>query len=121
MIPRVLDEIPALAVAACFANGETVIRDAQELRVKESDRIGSTVRELSKMGARIQELPDGMIIQGGEGLKGAHCDSHGDHRLAMALAVAGLLASGETSIEGSESVDVSYPGFWRDLEALSTG
>ena len=121
MIPRVLDEIPALAVAACFADGETVIRDAQELRVKESDRIGATVMELSRMGARIQELPDGMIIQGGEGLKGAHCGSHGDHRLAMALAAAGLLAQGETAIEGSESADVSYPGFWRDLEALSTG
>ena len=118
-IPIAQDEIPALALAACFAQGNTVIRDAQELRVKESDRISATARELTRLGAKIEELPDGMIIEGTGSLKGGTCRSHGDHRLAMTLGVAGLLAENEVVITGAEVVDVSYPGFWQDLEALT--
>ncbi|MBM3133654.1 MAG: 3-phosphoshikimate 1-carboxyvinyltransferase, partial [Chloroflexi bacterium] len=98
MIPRLIDEIPVIAVAAAVAKGTTTIRDAGELRVKESDRIKTTVTELAKLGAQIEELPDGMVIHGVPKLKGTRCDSHGDHRLAMALAVAGLIAEGETII-----------------------
>jgi len=119
IIPRLIDEIPVIAVAACLAKGTTVIRDAAELRVKESDRISATVQELSKLGARMEELPDGMVIHGVERLRGARCDSHQDHRLAMTLAMAGLVAEGETIIEHADVVGVSYPGFWQDLEALS--
>jgi len=118
LIPRLIDEIPVIAVAAAIAKGTTTIHDAAELRVKESDRIQNTAVELSKMGADIEELPDGMIIRGVTGLKGARCDSHGDHRLAMALAVAGMIAEGETIISGAEAVSISYPGFWDDLARL---
>lgn len=121
IIPRAIDEFPVIAVAATLAQGTTYIRDAAELRVKESDRIATTVRELTKMGASIEELPDGMIIHGGTGLKGARCQSYGDHRLAMALGVAGLLAEGETVIEGAQAVGVSYPGFWQVMERLAVG
>ncbi len=118
MIPRIIDEVPILAVAACFARGKTVIRDAKELRIKETDRIRTVVEELSKMGAKIQELTDGMVIQGTGSLQGASCRSHGDHRLAMSLGIAGLLADGETIVEGAEAAQVSYPGFWQDLQNL---
>ena len=119
-IPIAQDEIPVLALAACFAQGTTVIRDAQELRVKESDRISATARELSRLGAKITELPDGMIIEGTGSLKGGACRSHGDHRLAMTLGIAGLLADGDVLLSGAEVVDVSYPGFWQDLELLAS-
>jgi len=112
MIPRLIDEIPLLAVAGCFASGKTVIRDAAELRVKESDRIATVSRELTKMGAKIEELPDGMIIYGGKSLSGAVIESHLDHRLAMSLAIAGLMAEGETVINQAQVVNVSYPSFW---------
>ncbi len=115
IIPRILDELPVLAVAACFAEGTTVIRDAGELRVKESDRIETTVGELGRLGAKIEARPDGMVIQGTGRLTGAMCQSHGDHRLAMALAVAGVLAGGETAIHGADDATVSYPGFWEHL------
>ena len=118
-IPIAQDEIPVLALAACFAQGKTTIRDAQELRVKESDRIDATTRELNKLGARIQELPDGMVIEGTGSLKGGACLSHGDHRLAMTLGIAGLLAQEDVVIDGAEVVDVSYPDFWQDLEILA--
>lgn len=118
MIPRLIDEIPVLAVAAAVAEGTTAIRDAAELRVKESDRIATTARELGRLGARIEELPDGLIIHGVPSLKGNLCDSHGDHRLAMALAVAGLIAEGETIISHAEAVDISYPEFWQDMGRL---
>ena len=121
IIPYVIDEIPILALAATQANGETIIRDAAELRVKESDRITTTVAELRKLGADIEELPDGMVIRGPTNLKGALCRSHGDHRLAMTLGVAGLLAQDETIIYDPECVEVSYPGFWKDLESLGAG
>jgi 3-phosphoshikimate 1-carboxyvinyltransferase len=116
LIPRLIDEVPALAVAACLAEGETVIRDAGELRVKESDRIRATAAELRRLGAHIEELSEGMVIRGVERLCGAVCSSHGDHRLAMALAVAGLLADGETTVRGAEAVAISYPDFWNDLD-----
>ncbi|HAZ31605.1 MAG TPA: 3-phosphoshikimate 1-carboxyvinyltransferase [Dehalococcoidia bacterium] len=119
LIPRVLDEIPAIAVAASVAGGTTVIRDAWELRVKEADRIRATVLELSKLGAKIEELPDGMIIHGVAQLRGGRCHSRGDHRLAMALGIAGLIAEGETTISDAEVVDISYPEFWEDLARLS--
>lgn len=119
VIPRLIDEIPAIAVAASQAEGTTVIRDAAELRVKESDRIHTTATELSRMGARIDEREDGMIIQGGTKLHGNRCNSHGDHRLAMTLAVAGLIAEGETVVDNSEAVEISYPEFWSEIKAFS--
>ena len=119
IIPNVIDELPVLAVAACFAQGTTVIRGAAELRMKETDRITAMVQGLRHMGAVIQELPDGMVIEGSTSLNGTTCQSHGDHRVAMALAVAGLLADGETVIEGSECVSVSYPQFWEHLETVT--
>jgi len=119
IIPNVIDELPVLAVAACFAHGTTVIRDAAELRLKETDRIIAIVQELRNMGAVIQELPDGMVIEGSASLNGTTCQSYGDHRVAMSLAVAGLLAEGETVIEGAECVSVSYPEFWEHLETVT--
>jgi 3-phosphoshikimate 1-carboxyvinyltransferase len=121
LIPSMVDEIPLLALAACFAEGTTVICDASELRVKESDRIRATVQGLSRLGAEIEERPDGMVIQGTGRLVGAACRSYGDHRLAMALGVAGLLAEGETKIQGAEAAAVTYPGFWNDLQGLAVG
>jgi len=118
MIPRLIDEIPLLAVAGCFASGKTVIRDAAELRVKESDRIATVSRELTKMGAKIEELPDGMIVHGGKSLSGAEIESHLDHRLAMSLAIAGLMAKGETVINQAQVVNVSYPSFWSAVAEL---
>jgi 3-phosphoshikimate 1-carboxyvinyltransferase len=119
LVPRLIDEVPVLAVAAALTPGRTVIRDAAELRVKESDRIATTCGELRRLGARVEELPDGLVIEGVQSLSGAPCQSHGDHRLAMALGVAGLLAHGETVIEGAEAAEVSYPAFWQDLERLA--
>jgi 3-phosphoshikimate 1-carboxyvinyltransferase len=116
---RMIDELPALAVAAAFAEGRTVVRDAEELRVKESDRIASLVRELRRLGVTIDERPDGFVIEGGHALRGAGVSGGGDHRLSMALAVAGLLADGETVVEDAEAVAVSYPGFWGDLAQAS--
>ena len=118
LIPRLIDEVPVLAVAACVAKGTTVIKDAAELRVKETDRIAFLVAELSKMGASVEELPDGIIIKGGGKLNGAGCSSHGDHRIAMALGVAGAIADGETAIEDAGAVDISYPGFWQEFERI---
>jgi 3-phosphoshikimate 1-carboxyvinyltransferase len=118
IIPRILDELPVLAVAACFAEGTTVIRDAGELRVKESDRIETTVGELRRLGATIEARADGMVIQGTGRLTGAACQSHRDHRLAMALAVAGVLSGGETAVDGADDATVSYPGFWAHLAQL---
>jgi 3-phosphoshikimate 1-carboxyvinyltransferase len=118
IIPRLIDEIPVLAVAACVAKGKTVIRDAGELRVKESDRIATVANELSRLGAKIEPLPDGMIIYGGRPLSGAEVDSHLDHRLAMSLAVAGLVAKGETVIKRARAAQVSYPAFWQTLQQV---
>ena len=116
IIPRVIDELPVLAVAASQARGRTVIRDAAELRVKESDRISSAVAGLDALGAKIRETEDGMIIEGGSRLTGAEVESYGDHRIAMSMAIAGLIAEGATTVGESEAVDVSYPTFWGELE-----
>jgi 3-phosphoshikimate 1-carboxyvinyltransferase len=121
LVPRLIDEVPVLAVAAALTPGRTVIRDAAELRVKESDRIATTCGELRRLGARVEELPDGLVIEGVQSLSGGPCQSHGDHRLAMALGVAGLLAQGETVIDGAEAAEVSYPAFWKDLARLAAG
>lgn len=119
IIPRLIDEIPLIAVAACVAEGITIIREATELRAKESDRIKTTVQELSRFGADIEELPDGMIIRGGAILHGTEVHSHYDHRLAMALAIAGLVARGETIIHHANVSEISYPGFWQTLQEIS--
>ncbi|MFH1857608.1 MAG: 3-phosphoshikimate 1-carboxyvinyltransferase [Candidatus Omnitrophota bacterium] len=111
LIPKVIDEIPIIAVLATQAEGKTVIRDAKELRVKESDRIKTISTELKKMGAKIEEKDDGMVISGPTKLKGAKVQSYGDHRVAMSLAVAGLIADGETVIEDTDCIETSFPGF----------
>jgi 3-phosphoshikimate 1-carboxyvinyltransferase len=118
IIPRLIDEIPVLAVAGCIARGKTVIRDAGELRVKESDRILTIVGELSRLGAKIEPLPDGMVIYGGRPLSGTEVDSHFDHRLAMSLVVAGLVSKGETAIKRAQAAQVSYPAFWQTLNQI---
>jgi 3-phosphoshikimate 1-carboxyvinyltransferase len=115
---ELIDELPVLAVAAAVLPGTSRITGAGELRVKESDRVAAMAAGLSRMGADVTELPDGWEIRGPRHLEGARVASAGDHRVAMALAVAGLLADGETEIEGAECVDISYPGFWDELEAL---
>ncbi|RJP31256.1 MAG: 3-phosphoshikimate 1-carboxyvinyltransferase [Actinobacteria bacterium] len=117
-IPALIDEVPLLAVMGCRARGETVVRGAGELRVKESDRIAAICVELAKMGADIAETPDGFVVRGPVSLRGAHVESHGDHRIAMALAVAALCAEGETVISGWECVNISFPGFARTLHDL---
>lgn len=111
IIPRLIDEIPALVIAATAAAGETVIADAAELKVKESNRIAAMVEGLAAMGGAARETEDGMIIQGGQSLQGATINSRGDHRIAMAFAVAGLTAAGETVITGEDCIPVSFPGF----------
>lgn len=121
LVPRMVDELPILAVVACVAEGVTVIRDAAELRVKESDRIAVMAAELGRLGAKVGVLGDGLAIEGGAALRGAAVDGHGDHRIAMALAVAGLCASGETVIRGAECIAKSYPGFADDLRRLAGG
>lgn len=120
-IPNVIDELPVLAVAAALAVGTTAIKDAAELRVKESDRLAVVAHHLRAMGADVTEHPDGMEIRGGRPLHGARLTSHGDHRIAMAFAVAGLFAEGETVIEDTACVETSYPGFAEQLRALSHG
>ncbi len=118
LIPKLIDEIPIIAAAACYAEGETVIADAQELKVKESNRIKTMVTELGRMGADITETDDGMIIRGGRSLHGAVCESYNDHRVAMSIAIAALGAEGNTEIENSECVDISFPGFYRLLDSI---
>jgi len=121
LIPRIIDEIPILAVAATQANGTTTIKDAGELRIKESDRITTVVSNLKKMKANIREIKDGMIIDGPSRLRGAEIDSFGDHRIAMAFSVAALFAEGETQINNIECVDTSFPRFFEMLESLRNG
>lgn len=120
VIPELIDEIPVLCVAACFAKGETLIRDAKELRVKETDRIHSMALGLKKLGAKIGELEDGLIIKGDPAWAGEGdvVDSFGDHRTAMALAIAGLKASGKTRIEHAECINISFPEFESILQKL---
>jgi 3-phosphoshikimate 1-carboxyvinyltransferase len=111
MIPRLIDEIPALAVAAALAGGRTEIRDAAELKVKESNRIATVAGMLASFGAVVEELPDGLLVKGGKPLRGCACRSHGDHRIALAASVAGLLAEWETIVHDAECMNVSFPGF----------
>ncbi|MBC9783130.1 3-phosphoshikimate 1-carboxyvinyltransferase [Heliobacterium chlorum] len=118
IIPRLIDELPIIAVAALFAEGTTIIKDAAELRVKETDRIAVLAEELRKLGVTVEETPDGMIIPGNQQIQGGTVDSHGDHRIAMSLAVAGLLAADETVIHDAASIDVSFPGFAATLQSL---
>jgi 3-phosphoshikimate 1-carboxyvinyltransferase len=118
-VPRTIDEFPVLCVAAAVAEGETVVRGAEELRVKETDRIQTIVSELSKLGVDLKELPDGLVIRGGRKLSGARCLSYGDHRIAMALAIAGLVAEGETVVEGAEWIETSFPGFSSLLKSVA--
>lgn len=117
-IPTLIDEIPVLAVMAAFADGTTVIRDAQELKVKESDRIAVMVENLKRMGADIEGTDDGMIIRGGKPLHGAVIDPHMDHRVAMSFAVAGTVCQGSMEITDGDCVKISYPGFYEDLYRL---
>ena len=118
VIPRLIDEIPILAVAAAFAEGTTVIKDAAELRVKESDRLAAMATELSKMGAKVSELPDGLEITGGHSLTGTDLDSYTDHRIAMSLAIAALNAKGKTIIHRAEAASISYPNFVNTLQTV---
>lgn len=118
IIPTLIDEIPIIAILACFAKGQTVIKDAAELKVKESNRIDVMVENLTKMGADITATSDGMIIQGGRPLHGGIIESKSDHRIAMSFAVASLIAEGETTINDAECVDISYPDFYKDLCSL---
>ncbi len=118
IIPTLIDEIPMIAALACMAEGETIIRDAAELKVKESNRIEVMVRGLSAMGADVSETEDGMIIHGGRPLHGAVIDSRLDHRIAMTFAILGSCAQGETEIIGAECVNISYPQFYQDLKGL---
>lgn len=118
IIPTLIDEIPMITVMACFAEGITTIKDAQELKVKESNRIDTVVTNLKAMGAHIEATDDGMIIEGGYPLHGAVIDSHLDHRIAMSFAIGALGADGETRIEGADCVKISYPEFYQTLEKL---
>jgi 3-phosphoshikimate 1-carboxyvinyltransferase len=120
LVPRAIDELPLVALMACFAEGETVVRDAEELLVKESDRVQATVNLLRAMGARISPRPDGFVVEGPVKLTGGHVDGLGDHRVGMLGAIAGALASGETHI-ANDAVGVSYPGFWQDLAQAAEG
>jgi 3-phosphoshikimate 1-carboxyvinyltransferase len=118
LVPRLIDEIPILAVAAAVAEGKTVIRDAAELRVKESDRLAVMAKELTSMGASLTEQPDGLEIMGGAALRGAVVDSETDHRIAMSLAIAALCATGETTVQRAEAASISYPEFFGTLSSV---
>ena len=118
MVPRAIDEFPVISVAAALAEGTTTIRDAEELRVKETDRIAAMVSELGKLGAHVEARPDGMVITGVEQLNGGTVSSHGDHRIAMSLAIAALSARGEVTIEDAGCTETSFPGFWQLLENI---
>lgn len=118
IIPRMIDEIPILALLATKANGQTIIKDAEELRFKETDRIESVVATLRQFGCQLKPTPDGMIIEGNQTLTGAKVDSFGDHRIGMMIAIASLIATGETTLTDKEAINVSYPTFFEHLEAL---
>jgi 3-phosphoshikimate 1-carboxyvinyltransferase len=117
-IPGMIDEIPLIALAASFADGRTSIQGARELRVKESDRLKAIRRELGRLGAKIEELEDGLVIEGPSSLKGSRVNSWGDHRIAMMLAIAGLLSKGETLVEDIDCIRISYPDFEKTIMEL---
>jgi 3-phosphoshikimate 1-carboxyvinyltransferase len=118
-IPLAIDELPLVALAACFAEGETTIRDAAELRRKESDRVATTCAALAALGATAEPSEDGMRIEGAGGLRGGAIESHGDHRIAMLGAIAGLASRDGVEVGGMGAAAVSYPGFEADLASLS--
>jgi len=118
MVSRMIDEFPILAVAATQANGTTRITDASELRVKETDRVSTVVGQLTRLGASIDPTEDGFVVQGPTPLKGTAVSSHGDHRLAMALSVAGMIAQGSTQIDDIDCAGDSFPGFIRLMKEL---
>jgi len=119
VIPRLIDEIPVIALLATQANGKTVIKDAEELKVKETNRIDTVATELSKLGASVTPTADGLIIEGKTALQSGEVDSYGDHRIGMMLAVAAAIATGEVTLMRSEAIHVSYPTFFEDLDKLS--
>ena len=119
IIPTLIDELPVIAVIACFAKGTTIIKDAQELKVKESNRIDVMAKNLSLMGADITPTDDGLIIHGGKPLHGAVIDSFKDHRVAMSMTVAAMNSEGETTIIDDECTSISYPGFFEDMHRLA--
>jgi 3-phosphoshikimate 1-carboxyvinyltransferase len=119
-VPLAIDELPLVALLGCFAEGETVVRGAEELRHKESDRIETVVTGLRGLGADIEATPDGFAVRGTGGLEGGTIQAHGDHRLAMLGAVAGLASRTGVEVDGIEAAAVSYPGFVADLTALTT-
>lgn len=118
VIPRLIDELPIIAVMACFADGKTTIRDAQELKVKETNRIDVMVNNLKALGAKISGTDDGMVIEGGSPLHGARVESKNDHRIAMSFAIADLMTQGQVDIVGRECVNISYPSFFDDLSSI---
>jgi len=118
LVAKLIDELPVLAVLGSQSEEGFQLRDAAELRVKESDRIAALAENLRRLGARVEELPDGLEVAGQQKLRGARVESYGDHRIAMAMAVAGLVAEGETTIDGAECVEISFPGFFEVLAAL---
>ena len=118
IIPTLIDEIPIIAVLAAFASGKTIIRDAAELKVKESNRIDTVCQNLSLMGADISPTEDGMIIRGGNSLHGAFIKTHADHRIAMSFAIAGLAADSDLTLDHPECVSISYPSFYDTIEKL---
>jgi 3-phosphoshikimate 1-carboxyvinyltransferase len=119
LIPRLIDEIPIIALMATQAKGKTIIKDAAELKVKETNRIDTVVQELTKLGADIEATEDGMVINGGQTLTGGKVSSHGDHRIGMMLAIAALIAKGEVELENPEAISVSYPNFFAHLNSLT--
>jgi 3-phosphoshikimate 1-carboxyvinyltransferase len=118
LIPTLIDELPIIAVLACFADGDTIIKDAAELKVKESNRIDVMVANLTSMGADVEATEDGMIIHGGKPLHGATIESKLDHRIAMSFAIAGLVSEGKTIVNNADCVTISYPTFYSDLNKL---
>ena len=118
IMPRLVDEIPILSVAACFCNGVSQIKGASELRVKETDRLEVMARQLKRMGAKVDEYEDGLTIYGGNNLKGCELDSEDDHRIAMSLAIASIMANSNSTLRRSEAAAISYPDFWSDLRRL---
>jgi 3-phosphoshikimate 1-carboxyvinyltransferase len=119
LIPRLIDELPIIAVAAAFAEGTTVIRDAQELKVKESNRIDAMERELKRAGADAQATADGLVVRGGRPVRGAAFETYGDHRIAMSMAVLALAAEGKSRIESHQCIDISYPDFFKTLKKIN--
>ena len=117
-MPRLVDEVPILSVAACFCNGISKIQGASELRVKETDRLAVMARQLKRMGAKVDEHQDGLTIYGQNDLKGCELDSEDDHRVAMSLAIASIMANSNSILRRSEAAAISYPDFWSDLKRL---